>query len=232
MRVGVLFTGGKDSSFALHKAIFSGQDVKALCSIEPRIAHPMLYHAPYIGLVKLHSKAYGIPVHIVKCGEDEYRALENLLDQCIEKYSIEGIVTGALLSDYQRIRFTMMAYEKKLWVYNPIWRKKQEDYMRMLVELGFKFIITRITAMGIPHDLLGKPLDRDDVDRIIRLSRKWGFNPAFEGGEAETLVLDAPLMNKRLVVKGKILEKTGYEAEYVITEARLEEKEGKNPYKA
>jgi diphthine-ammonia ligase len=224
MRVGVLFTGGKDSTFTLHKTLWSGQDVRALCTVTPTTRYPMLYHAPYTELVELHSRAYGIPLCSVRGSEDELKTLDELLSKCISKYSIEGIATGALLSDYQRIRFTMKAAERGLWVYNPIWRKIQEDYMRMLVRMGFRFIITRITAMGIPHTLLGKVLGEQDVEEIIRLSKRYGFNPAFEGGEAETLVVDAPLMKKKLVVEGEPVRESEYEASFLIKKVFLEDK--------
>jgi diphthine-ammonia ligase len=227
LRVGVLYTGGKDSTFTLHKTLWSGQDVKVLCTVSPTTRYPMLYHAPYTELVDLHSRAYGIPLCKVRGGDDELGTLDKLLSKCIEEYMIEGIATGALLSDYQRIRFTMKAAEKGVWIYNPIWRKDQEEYMRMLVRMGFKFIITRITAMGIPHRLLGKVIDEHDVEEIIRLSKKYGFNPAFEGGEAETLVVDAPLMKKRLVVEGDAVRESDYEASFLIKKVFLEDKQAK-----
>jgi diphthamide synthase (EF-2-diphthine--ammonia ligase) len=33
------------------------------------------------------------------------------------------------------------------------------------------------------------------------LSKKYGFNISFEGGEAETLVLDCPIFRKRLEIR-------------------------------
>ena len=118
----------------------------------------------------------------------------------------------------------MKAVEKNLWVYNPIWRKNQEEYMMMLLRMGFKFIITRITSMGIPMDLLGKPIEENDVIRLNKLSRKYGFNPAFEGGEAETLVLDTPLMKKEIIVKGEPVIKSKWEGEFLIKKAFLKNK--------
>lgn len=64
--------------------------------------------------------------------------------------------------------------------------------MRWLVRDGFKFIITSASAYGFPFELLGKIIEAEDVEKIIEASRKFGFNPAFEGGEAETFVTYAP----------------------------------------
>ncbi len=220
----MLFSGGKDSNYALHKAIMSGQDVRVLCSMEPASKDSMLYHTPYINMTRLLAEAYELPLYTYKGAGDELKDLENLLKHCIEEYGIQGIVSGALLSDYQRIRYTMKAAELGLWAYNPLWRKNQEEYMRRLIQLGFQYIIVKISAYGIPMRLLGKPLTMDDVEEIIRLARKYGFNPAFEGGEAETLVLDSPLMKKRLEVEGEKLVLNENEGYYQIRKVKLVEK--------
>ncbi|MEM3244998.1 MAG: ATP-binding protein, partial [Metallosphaera sp.] len=51
-------------------------------------------------------------------------------------------------------------------------------------------------------------------------SRKYKFNPAFEGGEAETFVLYAPLFKRKLIVEGKPIKLGEYEWEYRIERIR------------
>ena len=88
--------------------------------------------------------------------------------------------------------------------------------MRDLVEEGFKFIITSASAYGFPLELVGKEITRDDVEMIIEAARKYGFNPAFEGGEAETFVIDAPLFKRRLKVVGKLINLGEFERRFII----------------
>ncbi len=201
-----LYSGGKDSCFALHWAILHGVDVKCLITVRPSREDSWLFHYPTTHLVGLHSKVLGIPLETFYSSGLKYKEEEELhsvLGNVIEKYKINSIVTGALLSDYQRMIINNVAEELGLRVLSPLWRIPQDKYMRLLVEIGFKFIITTIACMGIPPTLLGRELSRRDVELIIERAKKYGFNPAFEGGEAETFVLDAPLFEKSIFLKGR-----------------------------
>lgn len=90
--------------------------------------------------------------------------------------------------------------------------------MRWLVKEGFKFIITSASAYGFPFDLVGKEITTEDVEKIIERARRYGFNPAFEGGEAETFVTYAPLFKTQLRVNGKLKRISEYECRYEITD--------------
>lgn len=90
--------------------------------------------------------------------------------------------------------------------------------MRWLAREGFKFVITSASAYGFPFDLLGKEITTEDVEKIIERARRYGFNPAFEGGEAETFVTYAPLFKTQLKVKGRLRRISEYECRYEITD--------------
>jgi len=205
MRVCILFSGGKDSTYTLHWAFLKGFNVECLITLKPRREDSWMFHYPAVEVTKLQAKALDIPQIFLETSGLKNVELEDLryaLKLAIERYKVKGVVTGALLSDYQRMNINMICEELGLKTYSPLWRKSQEEYMRDLVVFGFKFIITTISVEGLPPKFLGKVLGEDDIEEIIRLAHIHGFNPAFEGGEAETLVVDAPLFKKKLVVKG------------------------------
>jgi predicted ATP pyrophosphatase (TIGR00289 family) len=180
----------------------------------------MLFHYPAVRLTELQAESMGFKLVQVKGSRDEYASLIELFTR-FKKLGADGVVAGALLSDYQRLRFSMAAEEVGLKTYTPLWRKNQEEYMRSLIREGFKFIIVTIQAYGIPEKFLGKVLTEDDIEEIIELSKLYGFNPGFEGGEAETLVIDAPLFRYRLEVEGKLRRIAPYHYVYDIYSARL-----------
>ncbi len=204
MRVCVLFSGGKDSTFAYHWAVLHGFDVACLITLRPEASDSWMFHYPCIDLTQLQAEAIGLPqiaAHTSGKRDVELEDLKNVLREAIHRFRVKGVVTGALLSDYQRMNINIICEELGLRTYSPLWRKNQENYMRELVEFGFKIVITSISVLGLTPDFLGKVLTIEDVERIIELSRKYGFNPAFEGGEAETLVVDAPLFRKRIIIE-------------------------------
>ncbi len=227
MRICSLFSGGKDSTYALHWALLKGFQVVCLLTLQPRREDSWMFHRPGVELTKLQAKALDIPLIYTYTSGVKDRELEDLkhgLKKAVKMYDIEGIVTGALLSDYQRMAISMLCEELGLKTFSPLWRKNQEEYMRALVREGFKFIITSINTFGLSSDFIGKIISHSDVENIIALARKYGFNPAFEGGEAETLVLDAPLFKKSLKIEGRVRKTGEYSYIFEITTAELVEK--------
>ena len=220
-----MLSGGKDSVYALHWAVLHGFRVCCLLSMRPRSWESMLFHYPAAALTRLQAESLGLELLEHPVEGDEYRSLVEALRRCRSR-GARGVVSGALLSDYQRLRFAMAAREAGgMRTYTPLWRKNQENYMRSLVREGFTFILVSVQAYGLPTSLLGKPVGPREVEEIIRLARRYGFNPAFEGGEAETLVLDAPLFRYKLEVEGRPRRLAPYHYVYEIVSARLAPKQ-------
>ena len=222
MRLAALFTGGKDSTYALHAAHAMGHEIAVLCTILPRDPHSLLFHTPALQHARTMAQAYGLPLEAeIALPGSELRSLHRLLKRCRDRHGVRGVVSGALRSDYQRIRYLSVTDRLGLWHLSPLWHKDQEEYMRSLVREGFRFIVTRVSAYGLPLKLLGRVLDRRDVENIIRLARRHGFNPAFEGGEAETLVVRAPLMKRRLRVRGRKRINPDGTGEFIVESLKL-----------
>lgn len=220
-----LFSGGKDSTYALHWAVLKGFTVSCTVTVKPSSSESYMFHVPYVDLTKIQSQAMGIPHVFYEQGEeDDVEALRSAIGRAVKLYGCTGLVTGALRSDYQRTRVALVADEYGLRVYNPLWWRDQESYLRELVRIGFRFIITSISVKGLSPRFLGKEIEATDVEEIIQSSRIHGFNPAFEGGEAETLVIDAPLYVKRLQVEGEPLRLEEFNWRFLIRKYALVDK--------
>ena len=223
MRLAALFTGGKDSTYAMHVAHAMGHEVAVLCTILPRDPDSMLFHTPSLRHAHVMAQAYGLPLEVEPASPGrELSSLYRLLKRCRDAHGARGVVSGALRSDYQRIRYLSVTDRLGLWHLSPLWHKDQEEYMRSLVREGFRFMLTRVSAYGLPLRLLGRVVTRRDVEEIIARARRYGFNPAFEGGEAETLVLRAPLMKRGLRARGRRVTRPDGTGEYVVEELLLE----------
>lgn len=213
INAGILFTGGKDSVFALHRVIKEGVDVKVLLSVIPHYKYSMLYHQPnYAGLVS-QAQSLEIPLETIGLLDpaEEEEALKKLLIRVKKNYGIDVIVTGGIKSKYQQRIFSKIAESLNLKLHSPSWGLDEKEYMLSVLNEGIKFILISITSMGIPHYLLGKVFDYNDLNKLINISEKYKFNLSFEGGEAETFVIDAPLFKYRLGVKGKAVVLSEFE---------------------
>ena len=220
--VALLFSGGKDSNFAYLRLLEQGRDVCCLLTVVPRDPESMLLHHVNAALTPLQGEAIGKPVLVERAeagGEEE--ALRRLLRRAAE-LGAGYAATGALISRWQSGVFNGLAREAGLEPLAPLWGLDQEEYLRDVVRRGIRAMITRVSAYGLGLDLLGAVLDEGLVERVIQLSRKYRFNPSFDGGEAETFVLDAPFYRKRIsVLDAEVVR--GYDwGELRIKRAKLE----------
>ena len=223
MRVCTLFSGGKDSTFALHWGVFKGFEVTCLITLLPRKDYSWMFQVPNVEFTKYQAEVLDLDIiqyHTSGEKDKELNDLKQALKLAKEVKGIEGIITGALLSDYQRLNINIISEELGLKTYSPLWRKDQKEYMRELIRDDFKFIVTSASAYGFPFELVGKVIESQDVENIIKAAEKYGFNPAFEGGEAETFVVYAPLFKRELKVEGEKIKISEYEWRFVITHIR------------
>ncbi|MBI4150164.1 TIGR00289 family protein [Candidatus Woesearchaeota archaeon] len=204
MRIAVLFSGGKDSTFALYWAVQQGWDVKCLVSLMPSRADSWMFHTPNIQFVKVQAEALGLPIVIQATSGEKEAELDDLkkaLQTAKEKYNIEGVVVGALASDYQQERVNRICEDLKLKTYAPLWHKDQKLLLQEMIDCGFEIIIQHIAAEGLSEKWLGRKLDQRCYDDLLLLHKKFGMNAAGEGGEYESFVLDGPIFKKRLVIE-------------------------------
>ncbi len=227
MNLAALFSGGKDSTFAIYKAKSQGHDIKCLVTIFPESEESGFLHYPNIGITMLQAKSMHIPQIFYKTNstivETEMKELERLLAKAKKDFGIEGVVHGGILSEFQKNRFEIICNNLNLKMLSPLWKANQKQYMKNLIKSKFRFIITSVSSAGLDNSWLGKEITADDIDKLEQLSKKHGFNLSFEGGEAETLVLDCPLFSLplRIVQSNKIWD--GYRGRFEITEASLDQ---------
>jgi len=202
MNVAVLFSGGKDSIMACWRAIKNGNTIKYLVSIESENNESYMFHVPNIHLTDHIAEALEIPLIKAKTKgvkEEELIDLKNVLINLKDK-GIEAIYNGALYSNYQKSRIDKLCQEIGLKSFSPLWHVDEEKYMGTIIELGFQVIIVGVFAYGIDESWLGRKIDNYTIGELKTLSKKYGINIAFEGGEAETLVIDGPLFKKKIKI--------------------------------
>ena len=206
MKFAVLFSGGKDSCYATYLAKKKGNEIMCLISIFSKNKASYMYHTPSISEVKKQAKAMNLPIVIQETKgekEKELKDLKKAIEKAKRRYKLQGIVTGALYSNYQKSPIQKICIELKLKCVNPLWHKDEEKYLNELIENNFKIIITGVAAFPLDSSWLGRTIDKKFIDDVQVLNKKYKIHPAGEGGEFETFVLDCPLFNHPLKLNGK-----------------------------
>lgn len=226
MKLGALYSGGKDSTFAIYKAKLDGHKTVCLVTIFPRSDESHLLHYPNIGITTLQAKAMQIPQIVASTDSEqpeiELDKLEKILEEAKGEFGIEGVVHGGIGSEYQRKNFETVCKKLALKTISPLWHTNQLQYLYQLLQSKFRFIITSVSSEGLDDSWLGKEITVSDVEKLNQLSTKFGLNLSFEGGEAETFVVACPLFYGTIKITKSKKIWDGYRGRFEITDAVLE----------
>ncbi len=202
MRLGVLFSGGKDSLYATYLAS-QREKIVCLITLVSENKESYMFHTPNIELTDIQAKIINLPLIKVKTQgkkELELKDLKKAIKNAKSKYKIQGIVTGTIASTYQSSRIQKICNKLNLYCFNPLWQKDQFELLNELIKNKFEVIITQIAAEGLTEEWLGKNITKKIIEELKNLTQKYKINPSLEGGEGESLVLNCPLYKRRLKI--------------------------------
>lgn len=228
MRIAVLFSGGKDSTFATYIAKRQGWDVKYLITMQPESAESWMFHHPCIELTRLQSQTMGIKQIIKKTAgkkEEELRDLVAAIKPIVDGNGIDAVVSGAVESNYQKDRVDAVCKELGVKHLGLLWHKDPEHLLREQLEAGFEIVVSGVAAAGFDKNWLGRRIDNDAIEELKSLHEKYGVHICGEGGEYESFVTDCPIFKQRIELENINTiwdEKTI--SGYITAEGRLVEK--------
>lgn len=219
-----LVSGGKDSIYAAYLASTQGWPLAELLVMEPENPDSWMFHTPNLSLVNLQGRAWNVPVRRVRLPSTDAKGETDALEHALE--GGEGPVSvGAVASSFQWARVLRAADAVHRRVYAPLWRVDAGRVVREEIAAGLHFRLVQVAAEGLDASWLGEPLTLARLEQIEKMSRAGpALNPAGEGGEYETLVLDAPFFSARIVVDESVMTSRGPLARWEVRRAHLEPK--------
>lgn len=224
MRLAALVTGGKDSVLALYRAQKMGHTITVLATMIPKREDSYMFHFPNIHLTELLSRAVDIPLAKAETAGIEEKEVKDL-KRLLASLDVEGVVSGAVFSSYQKERIQRICDELGLKSVTPLWHQDPLDIMNELIDLKFKVIIVGVYAYGFDKSWLGKEINSATLEKLVELNKRYQISLVGEGGEYESLVLDAPFFKKRIEI---VEAETSYEngsGVLVVKEAKLVDKD-------
>lgn len=204
-----MFSGGKDSTFAVWWALFQGFDV-TLLTMESE-EYSMMFHHPNICWTKMQARAAKLPHHIVKTTKkNELRTLEKE----ISKFGADVIVNGAIASEYQKQRIEQIGENLNIITYSPLWHKGKVLMEEMLKY--FEIYTVAVSAQGLEKEFLARPFAE-----LVKFLPK-DIHPFLEGGEGETFVTNTPFFQEKIIVDEWTVKWDGVRGVAEIKSAHLE----------
>ena len=227
MKLAVLYSGGKDSNYALYLAQQHGHEVSCLVSMKSKNKESYMFQTPGNDFVSLQAKCLDIPlIHFETSGEKE-REVEDMkaaLRQAKEEYGIEGVVSGAIKSAYQGQRVQRVCFELDLECYNPLWQIDEEKFIESLLEEGFDIRIIGVFSYPLDRIFLGEKYDILMYEKFKKMNETFDVSLIGEGGELETFIVDGPNFKKKIVIGGKPNMDSENSGIYEITTCEVIEK--------
>ena len=228
MKVAALFSGGKDSTYAIYLAQQRGWSVTKLVTLVPGSSESYMFHVPNIHLAPMLAEAMSIELVTRNTSGEKEKELDDLKD-ALSDLEVDGVLTGAIASDYQATRIDRICYELGLVCYSQLWRWDQSMTLQHMVDSGFRIMVVGVYGEGLDRDWLGRILDDEAIGELLRISARHRINVSGEGGEMETLVVDGPNFKKEVVIENAGTDWQGSYGEYRIEQAALRDKA---PFKA
>jgi diphthine-ammonia ligase len=216
-----LVSGGKDSVYSAYLADSQGLAVDELLTIAPEDPDSFLFHTPNVGLVRWIAEAWGKRHRVVPV-EGVGEAAETAALRVALAGGRGAVVAGAIASAYQWSRLERLTFELGRPLYTPLWGKEAGRVVREEIGAGLDIRIVQVAAEPLGPELVGERLDLArlaDLERVSATVRP--IQVAGEGGEYETLVVDAPFFGSRLELEGERVERRGGATRMTIAGAHL-----------
>jgi len=230
MDVAILYSGGKDSTFAIQHAKEKGWNIKYLISVKPTRKDCFLFHFATVEHTKEFAKMLKIPHFYVKCRVADLVKEADIVRKVVEdnqkKMRVDAVVlggTGLQETQLKSIQNALMPLNIDVFAAHA--GDDHDVIMEQMLEKGYEIMITQIASDGL-KDWLGKKITKDNFAQLKKDSVKYGFHIGFEGGYADTLVLDCPLYTQKLMIGDiSIIYEDDFCGHVVINKYKMEDKE-------
>jgi predicted ATP pyrophosphatase (TIGR00289 family) len=155
-----------------------------------------MFHSANLDAVRAIAALAGmVYVEIASSGEKEAELDD--LEAGLACLPVEGVVTGAVASVYQRDRIAAIADRLGLSLVAPLWGMDPNALVREVAS-RLHAIIVVTAADGLDESYLGARFDDALIARLERVAARRKIHLAGEGGEYESLALDAPFYSRPL----------------------------------
>ena len=229
MDVAILYSGGKDSTFAIQHAKDKGWNIKYLISVKPTRKDCFLFHYATVEQTKDLAKMLQIPHFYVKCKVSDPVKEAGIVKEIVEnnqkKIKVDAVVLGGTGLQETQLRSIQHALRPlKVDAFASHAGEEHDIVMEEMLKKGYEILITQIASDGL-KDWLGKKITKENFSQLKKDSVKYGFHIGFEGGYADTLVTDCPMFSKRLVIEDMSISfEDDYCGHVVINKYRMEDK--------
>lgn len=225
MDVAILFSGGKDSMFAVDYAMAKGYNIKYLLSVKPTRTDCYLFHFATVEHTPLLASSLGLKHYLLSCDVAEPKQEAEIVKRFVEEHPVEALILGGIglqKTQLGSLREAMQPLGIKVFAAHE--GQDHKEVMKQMIEKGFVFMIAQVASDGL-NKWLGKKITSENFNEFVRDSEKYGFHVGGEGGYYDTFTVDSPILKQAVEFSEmeKVMEDK-YSGHVVLKDVRLVEK--------
>ncbi|HYF30785.1 MAG TPA: diphthine--ammonia ligase [Chitinophagaceae bacterium] len=183
------WSGGKDSCYALMRAIAQGHQLSALVNMMNENGKISRSHGLPLSVLQQQAATLNVPIVAVPTSWNDYR--ENFitaLRTVHSQYGVQSMVFGDIDLQPHRDWEENVCKEAGLQAILPLWQRNRRELVNEMIESGIEAIIVSCnTQMG--QDFLGRAITHELADELEAA----GIDACGENGEYHTAVVNCPL---------------------------------------
>jgi len=227
MKVAIMYSGGKDSNYAVKHALDKGWNIKYLLSVKPTRTDCFLFHFATVEHTKLQAEALGLKHHLLTCSvADPKKEAEIVRQFVVSSEKVDAVILGGTGLQATQIRSIQEALRPhNVEVFAAHSGEDHIELFEQMIKDDFKIMMTQFAAEGITLDWLGRVIDGKIYQELKKLSETYGFHLPAEGGSWDSFVIDGPTFKKKLVIeKSEKVQETNYSGYLVAKKIKLVDK--------
>ena len=201
MDVAILYSGGKDSTFAIEYALEKNWNIKYLISVKPNRTDCYLFHFATVEHTKKIAEILGIKQIYTTCSEADPIKEAKIIKDIVEVNPVDSVILGGIgLQETQIKSIREALFPLGIDVFASHAGHDHLTLIKNMIKKGYDIILSEVAADGLGANWLGQHLNEQNIDEFVRLSNKHGFHVGGEGGPYNTFVCDGPIFPKKLEV--------------------------------
>jgi uncharacterized protein (TIGR00290 family) len=207
MKAFLNWSGGKDSSFCLHKARTEGIPVATLVTTMNQAADRISMHGVRRALLEQQAASIQLPLQTIELGEGpgmpQYEEAIHHTNTLLRSKDFTHVVSGDLfLEDLKKYREELYAKDNLECLF-PLWKINTTEMLHEFIAAGFKAIIVCVNTNFLDQSFCGRLLDASFIKDLPQ-----GVDPCGENGEYHSFVFDGPIFKQPVgFTKGEVVYK-------------------------
>ncbi|HSJ24124.1 MAG TPA: diphthine--ammonia ligase [Longimicrobiales bacterium] len=201
----VLWSGGKDSTLALQRALGDGVRVTTLFNLYDEASARVRFHGVRRELIQAQADALGLD--LIQCGTapDTFEAVFQAGLAELVRRGVNTLVLGNIHLADVRAWYEERTAAAGLAHVEPLWGWRPDRVVDEFVRAGYRARITGVDTSVAPTRWLGHDIDAG----LITEFRAAGIDVAGERGEYHSFVHDGPRFTRPIAIRnGAIRDET------------------------